>query len=83
VKNMGVYDEIVFKCPECGELMFAQSKSGECILSQYDNTMVPLDVALDANRHAPHECYCCGEKWVFDLSEISIPLKEYVPHEKE
>jgi hypothetical protein len=44
--------------------------------------MVPIDVAIDANRHAPHECYHCGKKWVFDLSAVSIPLKEYIPPEK-
>ena len=63
---MGVYDEfvfneIVFKCPEC---------------------MVPIHVFIDSNFHAPHKCYHCGKKWVFDLSEISIPLKEYIPPEK-
>ena len=33
---MGMFDEIVGKCPECGEEMYGQTKSGPCMLDRYD-----------------------------------------------
>ena len=55
---MGMFDTIIFHCPECGSRIEAQSKSGECLLREYYCTAVPADVAADANRHAPHQCKC-------------------------
>ena len=62
---MGMFDTITFSCPDCGTEMSGQSKSGDCILDTYHHTSVPIDVALDANRHAPFECEC-GSSWYFD-----------------
>lgn len=63
---MGCYDTIYFNCPDCGEGMEAQSKSGDCCLETYHHKEVPIAVAEDANRHAPFTCYNCGEHWKFD-----------------
>ena len=77
---MGMYDCITFNCPSCGEEYIAQSKGGACVLASYPHTEVPMDVACDANRHAPYKCKC-GKVWEFDLSElestkkISLPIK--------
>ena len=66
---MGCYETIFFECPNCGRELSGQSKSGPCILDSYHYKKVPIDVALDANRHAPFECYKelggCGKKWEF------------------
>ena len=67
---MGCYETIGFKCPNCGEENQAQSKSGPCLMGHYQSDSVPLDVARDANRHAPYECDC-GKKWQF-----VIPIEE-------
>ncbi|MCR4307082.1 MAG: hypothetical protein NUV80_00820 [Candidatus Berkelbacteria bacterium] len=61
---MGMFDSIWFKCKKCGADIEAQSKSGECILANYDYTEVPTDVAEDANRHAPFVCKC-GKRYEF------------------
>lgn len=66
---MGCYDTIIFRCPNCGAEMGAQSKSGDCLLMNYSNAAVPIEVAYDANRHAPFECEC-GKFWVLDTSEV-------------
>ena len=80
---MGMFDSIKFNCPNCGEELEAQSKSGACILGVYPPTEVPLDVAYDANRHAPIECDKCHKKWYFDTTVIpraepvNLPIREY------
>lgn len=61
---MGCYDSIIFKCPNCGKELEAQSKSGDCLFQVYPADAVPLNVAMDANRHAPFTCDC-GANWVF------------------
>ena len=61
---MGVYDSIMFNCPDCGEVIEAQSKSGPCECVSYNYKKVPLEVAYNANRHAPFEC-SCGSYWTF------------------
>ncbi len=53
-----MFDSIYFKCEECGKKIEAQSKSGICALNEYNHTSVPIDVAIDANRHAPFHCQC-------------------------
>lgn len=61
---MGCYDIILFNCRKCGAEMDAQSKSGPCMLDEFDMDSVPEDVAVDANRHAPFVCDC-GESHTF------------------
>ena len=81
---MGVYDTIVFKCPECDQPISAQTKSGDCTLTEYNFTSVPIPVAIDANRHAPFQCYNCGKFWHFGniptstTLSISLTIKEGV-----
>ena len=80
---MGMFDRVNFKCPHCGEIVEAQSKSGPCDRLCFDNDSVPLDVALDANRHAPFTCRC-GKKWrLGNLPDanrrVSLTVQEYSP----
>lgn len=42
---MGMYDEVVFRCPDCGDTLIVQSKAGECNLRSYNNRKVPADIA--------------------------------------
>lgn len=78
---MGVYDCITFKCPNCKHEVVAQSKSGGCILVDYDFMSVPISVAYDANRHAPFECDC-GKSWRFgnipndDNARVSLSIEK-------
>ena len=65
--------------------MSAQSKSGPCMMDEYENTSVPVDVATDANSHAPYLCNC-GKSWMFVVPEcnfrISLGLIEVPPPKK-
>ena len=71
---MGCYEIIYFKCPSCGEQLSAQSKSGPCEMDNYEHTDVPIDVARDANRHAPYFCDC-GKLWRFEAVTDRVSLK--------
>jgi len=78
---MGLYDTILFNCPNCGAEYGAQSKSGECILGSYERHAVPVEVCYDANRHSPFECDC-GKSYEFVFTpppaqpDISLALKD-------
>jgi len=76
---MGCYETITFKCPNCGEELAAQSKSGPCALGVYSHESVPINVAMDANRHAPFLC-SCGKSWQFVTASpegrIFLPIEE-------
>lgn len=68
---MGAFDSIWFDCPNCGRKVWAQSKTGPCALGEYHIDSVPIDVAQDANRHAPLVCRC-GAKWIItDIPETT------------
>ena len=73
---MGMFDSVWVKCPTCGEENEFQSKSGECILGQYDLDNCPADVMANVNRHSPCECDC-GTLYEVDIPSrkaIAIPL---------
>ena len=55
---MGMYDTIWVKCPQCQIDVDFQSKSGQCILGEYELDDCPDDVMMDANRHSPVQCDC-------------------------
>lgn len=61
---MGMFDTITFKCPNCGADLSTQSKSGACMLGEYDRHAVPQSVAYDCNRHMPIVCNC-GKSYSF------------------
>ena len=63
---MGMFDKIWITC-KCGEKIEAQSKSGECSFADYEPESVPVNVAVDANRHAPFQCEKCGKLYKFDI----------------
>lgn len=62
---MGMFDTVMVPCPECGQTVEAQTKSGDCILAIYDFPELgavkpaPDDVMHDVNRHAPYTCPDC------------------------
>lgn len=55
---MGMYDTIALPCPKCGEIYYAQSKSGDCLLYNYTFENCPENVMQNVNRHAPFLCDC-------------------------
>ena len=73
-----MFDTITFYCPSCGKELEAQSKSGECLMYNYNMASVPIDVAQDCNRHAPFKCEC-GKRMEFETTQpeqVRLSLRE-------
>jgi hypothetical protein len=64
---MGLYDIVRLPCPRCGEIFEAQSKGGNCILSDYELEECPQNVLLDVNRNAPFICPKCDSIFEVEL----------------
>ena len=59
---MGMFDSLFVSCPKCATLNELQSKSGDCILGQYDLTTVPNDVLRNL-IDIVHTCEECSESF--------------------
>lgn len=57
---MGMYDTVMVPCPKCGKKSGFQSKSGPCLLNDFELEDVPADVIEDVMRHGPATCGSCG-----------------------
>jgi NMD protein affecting ribosome stability and mRNA decay len=44
---MGLFDTVLFTCPECGEKVEKQSKAGDCYLAEISQSQVPIEIAQD------------------------------------
>jgi hypothetical protein len=67
---MGMFDSVMFRCPECGTRIEEQSKMGGCLLHTFESHEVPSDIAesIKGNR-----LYCepCNE--YFYIKEVKVP----------
>ena len=59
---------VLVPCPKCGEESVFQSKSGPCILDEYNLSDCPSDVLSDVNRHAPNTCEKCGTAFYVEVT---------------
>jgi len=53
---MGKFDTIWVDCPQCGDKVAFQSKSGPCDMSEYDLAVCPVNVLHDIIWC--HNCIC-------------------------
>jgi predicted RNA-binding Zn-ribbon protein involved in translation (DUF1610 family) len=56
---MGMFDTVWFPCPDCTESIGAQTKVGECDLTDYDPSEVPMVIA-GALHGRVEKCTGCG-----------------------
>lgn len=87
---MGMFDTIVIECPNCGNEIECQSKSGDCTLKRMSlgRACEKGDEALfDINRHAPHVCDKCAREWVVKVKMMAIATivraSDYVEEDEE
>jgi hypothetical protein len=66
---MGLYDTVKIPCPNCGEIYYAQSKGGECLLDVFELENAPANVLSNVNRHAPFVC-TCGTSFKVENSRV-------------
>jgi len=77
---MGMFDTLIFRCVMCGEENYEQTKSGPCMLDNFNmEDDLPVWLMEDFNG-LERECYKCGKnlKFIFEL-EISVKRKEIIP----
>jgi len=76
---MGMFDSILFDCPNCGNKIEDQSKAGDCNLDYYNQDEAPAIIAADClgDRVVCQKCkkhYEVTTPWVFiplTLTEIT------------
>lgn len=58
---MGLYNEVSYRCPDCGTEIIDQTKSGSCTLSTFYSNSVPPEELEGLEK----EVYCgnCHAKW--------------------
>ena len=66
---MGMYDEVIFRCPKCEQMFAEQSKAGKCELKTYGAGSVPAEIATDIDK-TRIQCERCKEVLV---------LKAFIP----
>lgn len=69
---MGCYDTVMVPCPKCGNREPFQTKSGECLLADYDLETAPPQVLGDVNRHSPYTCQQCGAVFYVELKVTGV-----------
>lgn len=69
---MSCYDSVTFYCPDCGQPLTIQSKSGKCCLSHYPARMCPVDVAVGVFNET-ETCPDCGATWKLTGGPDEIP----------
>jgi len=57
---MGMYDSVYVDCPNCGIELEFQSKTGECLLREYEISEVPTKIALELDGETI-TCYNCNK----------------------
>lgn len=63
---MGLYDNILFRCPSCGTKIFEQSKGGMCDLDTYEADSAPVEVLAYLND-CQMECHSCGDLFLIKI----------------
>ena len=68
---MGLFDSVLFECPDCSDYIEVQSKAGECSLTEYPAKAVPVEIAkqLEGNIVC---CQYCNKNFTIerDLRDI-------------
>jgi hypothetical protein len=78
---MGLFDSLIWKCVLCGAQNIAQTKSGPCLLDEFNFEDENLPLWLMEDFHNTEEvCYKCKRKMrlVFDL-KVKVRRKAIEP----
>ena len=55
---MGMFDYVIVECPNCSGRVEFQSKVGDCILTEYDEYTMPIEIAQDLNNEEMRCAHC-------------------------
>lgn len=83
---MGMYDDIIIGCPDCGGDCSTQSKAGPCKLAAYTLAAVQPAIA-DAIEGKEVWCRGCSKQWVImrigEPVTIRMALRPWEPDDAE
>lgn len=73
---MGMFDSIIFFCPDCNTEIEEQSKSGDCLLKNYHHKSVPANIAMDIVDNTVI-CPSCKKRFIISgkIARTSLFLK--------
>lgn len=81
---MGVYNKIFVNCPNCGELVEFQSKSGSCMLESFHIKSVPEN-EVQGILGDTRVCECGKKVTIMDIKsrrkDFSFLIEREVPQE--
>jgi predicted metal-binding protein len=63
---MGMFDRVIFTCPNCQARIEEQSKAGTCSLLEFNEREVPIAIAGEIKGNTVH-CDNCKETFVIML----------------
>lgn len=72
---MGMFDTVNVRCRKCGETIEFQSKSGKCNLNVYEETSVPVSVAVGIEGDVEW-CSNCKTKHKYGREEDCIDISK-------
>lgn len=78
---MGCFDEVVFKCPNCGTVLRAQSKAGECHLNAYLAQSVPAAIAVDVDGDIETCPECEADVMLVSTIRDRVPMIAVIRHD--
>lgn len=81
---MGMYDTVIIPCPKCGAPVGIQSKTGECLLGQFNVDTAPEAVLSGLDHDYLDQCDKCQAylKCVVEPQRPIVYLKQVAPPQK-
>lgn len=73
---MGMFDTVIFNCPNCGGEVDTQSKAGERLLRKYLSNVVPLEIACDISG-SQVKCYHCNSQYIIRFETPPTPPRTH------
>lgn len=67
---MGMFDTLLIRCPNCGEIHEQQTKTDPCLLLDYELHAAPLDV-LAYVAHRAIKCLECGNHFLVEVQTMA------------
>ena len=71
---MGMYDSVLFHCPNCNEIVEVQSKAGDCVLSSIPGSRVPQEIALSLLEDSGVYCESCDAHLTIQKKVELVPV---------
>jgi predicted RNA-binding Zn-ribbon protein involved in translation (DUF1610 family) len=76
---MGMFDSVLFECPECGNTIEEQSKAGNCHLDRFDQSGVPINIAVSIEGDMVY-CAECSNSFIIKApipTTVSLILTKF------